>query len=320
MPGMLAPLFRRSAVAAAVALATLIITPAQAGLSDSIEDAATLLREGELIRAKDTLYDLRRKAETTADRERIFELLAAAESRLNHMPGVEISIQKAELAIEKGDLRTARMQANAAMRADRASASHRQRASDLLDTIAKRRMEFEPLAVPMLRGAIRDFEEGNYADAKAGLAAVKRMDVELSQPDRATLNRYQSRIFELERDRGAPFDTASISFGALRNAAGVMAAAAPAGFQPAEPEPVETPGEEQEEQEEQESEQDADQPEEDAEEQPAGEGDEPAVKSPTLGRAEGWHHTFDAPGDYPYYCAYHPHMKGTVTVRTQSGA
>lgn len=30
--------------------------------------------------------------------------------------------------------------------------------------------------------------------------------------------------------------------------------------------------------------------------------------------------TFDAPGDYPYFCAYHPHMKGTVTVRTRSGA
>ena len=30
--------------------------------------------------------------------------------------------------------------------------------------------------------------------------------------------------------------------------------------------------------------------------------------------------TFDAPGDYPYFCAHHPHMKGTVTVRTRSGA
>jgi plastocyanin len=30
--------------------------------------------------------------------------------------------------------------------------------------------------------------------------------------------------------------------------------------------------------------------------------------------------TFDAPGEYPYFCAYHPHMKGTVTVRTRSGA
>lgn len=30
--------------------------------------------------------------------------------------------------------------------------------------------------------------------------------------------------------------------------------------------------------------------------------------------------TFDVPGKYPYFCAFHPHMKGTVMVRTRSGA
>lgn len=30
--------------------------------------------------------------------------------------------------------------------------------------------------------------------------------------------------------------------------------------------------------------------------------------------------TFEAPGEYPYFCAYHPHMKGTVVVRPPSGA
>jgi plastocyanin len=40
----------------------------------------------------------------------------------------------------------------------------------------------------------------------------------------------------------------------------------------------------------------------------------------TLERGANGRITFDAPGDYPYYCAYHPHMKGIVTVRTRSGA
>lgn len=30
--------------------------------------------------------------------------------------------------------------------------------------------------------------------------------------------------------------------------------------------------------------------------------------------------TFDVPGEYPYFCVFHPHMKGTVTVRPKSGA
>lgn len=30
--------------------------------------------------------------------------------------------------------------------------------------------------------------------------------------------------------------------------------------------------------------------------------------------------TFETPGEHPYFCAYHPHMKGKVVVRTRSGA
>lgn len=30
--------------------------------------------------------------------------------------------------------------------------------------------------------------------------------------------------------------------------------------------------------------------------------------------------TFDRPGEFPYFCAYHPHMKGVVTVRPRPGA
>jgi plastocyanin len=40
----------------------------------------------------------------------------------------------------------------------------------------------------------------------------------------------------------------------------------------------------------------------------------------TLERGGRGRITFNAPGDYPYFCAYHPHMKGTVWVRTRSGA
>jgi plastocyanin len=29
--------------------------------------------------------------------------------------------------------------------------------------------------------------------------------------------------------------------------------------------------------------------------------------------------TFEVPGEYPYFCSIHPHMKGTVIVRTKLG-
>ena len=40
----------------------------------------------------------------------------------------------------------------------------------------------------------------------------------------------------------------------------------------------------------------------------------------TLERGGRGRITFEAPGEYRYFCVYHPQMKGTVTVRTRSGA
>lgn len=37
-----------------------------------------------------------------------------------------------------------------------------------------------------------------------------------------------------------------------------------------------------------------------------------------LARSRSARITFDAPGEYPYVCAYHRHMKGIVVVRTRS--
>jgi plastocyanin len=43
--------------------------------------------------------------------------------------------------------------------------------------------------------------------------------------------------------------------------------------------------------------------------------DSAEVASPALSGAQStYSHLFVAPGDYPYYCAIHPSMRGTVTV------
>lgn len=38
------------------------------------------------------------------------------------------------------------------------------------------------------------------------------------------------------------------------------------------------------------------------------------VKSPTLGRAEGWHHTFATPGEFHFQLAEMPSRQGVVVV------
>ena len=37
--------------------------------------------------------------------------------------------------------------------------------------------------------------------------------------------------------------------------------------------------------------------------------------SGNLDKGQSWTHTFDKEGTYTYFCAYHPYMKGTVTVK-----
>ncbi len=36
--------------------------------------------------------------------------------------------------------------------------------------------------------------------------------------------------------------------------------------------------------------------------------------SGTLARGQAFEYTFIRAGTYPYHCAFHPHMKGVVTV------
>lgn len=43
-----------------------------------------------------------------------------------------------------------------------------------------------------------------------------------------------------------------------------------------------------------------------------GEGD--AFRSPALGRAEGWHHTFPEPGTFPFHVAEFPDARGRIVV------
>ena len=44
-----------------------------------------------------------------------------------------------------------------------------------------------------------------------------------------------------------------------------------------------------------------------------------SFNSGNLNGGQSWSHTFTTPGTYPYYCSYHPWMKGTVIVKGPSG-
>lgn len=172
-----------------------------------LEAAPDLLREGRLIEVKESLLALDRESLTQAQRERVIELLAAAEGRLRYADPVDISLQKAEVALRQGDLREVERQATAARRADGAGAAQRARAVELLDLASAQRLEIRPAMLATLEQAVLDFERERYAEAKGGLERVYRSGVELTTDDLRTLDRYRDRILEIERERGEAFDT-----------------------------------------------------------------------------------------------------------------
>jgi len=40
-----------------------------------------------------------------------------------------------------------------------------------------------------------------------------------------------------------------------------------------------------------------------------------AFDSGSIASDAGWRHTFTQAGSFPYYCTFHPEMKGTVVVK-----
>ncbi len=141
-----------------------------------------------------------------SDRERAYQLWTRADAKVQALNPLEVSLQKAELALTEGDVKTAERHARAVMENKGADAARVSDARRVLGEADRRRQELAPLMPEALAQAERDFLAGRYAEAKASLAMVDRSAVTLSEAQQATLTGYQTRIVDLERSRGSAFD------------------------------------------------------------------------------------------------------------------
>jgi len=206
--------------AAATLAAVALNAPAATAQQDAatvLEAAPNMLREGRLIEVKEALLALDRSILTDAQRERAFELIAAAENRLRYADPNDISLQKAELGIREGNLRLAKRHATAVQRSDDADDAQRVRAAELLAQAQAACVDLQPAMQAALEQAVLDFQRQRYAEAKAGFDRVYRSGVELSTEDLRMLDRHRDRIREIERNRGEVFPTGDdAAFGVLQ--------------------------------------------------------------------------------------------------------
>ncbi|TVQ60023.1 MAG: hypothetical protein EA379_09180 [Phycisphaerales bacterium] len=196
---------RRSIAAlVAVALSTPMVALGSTQ-AETLDHAAALLRDGHLVRAKHVLLSLDQSTLTRADSERVMSILTTVDRRLRHADPIEVSLDKAEIALEEGDLRTAERHAQAAANHRGVSRAQRKRAEGLLGETLTLREELQPLAVAVLEQAVMDFDSGRYAEAKAGFDSVYRTGCTLDADELRILDHYRVRIVDLERQRGEPY-------------------------------------------------------------------------------------------------------------------
>lgn len=204
-------------IATSVALGCLTATAvAGSDIAQEVERAAELLRDGRLVQARSILTGLDRETMTTDERERTLELLAAADRRLRHADPIEVSLQKADVALVEGDVRSAQRHALAARNARGATEEQSAAAMRLLDEADGLKRTLEPVVGGALDQAITDFHDERYGEAKAGLDAVYRSGCKLDPSQLRALDRYREMIVELERERGAPFEITYTPLGLLQ--------------------------------------------------------------------------------------------------------
>jgi len=197
---------RISAWKAAIVSSLSVCTVSAACFAGDLNTATELFEGGMLVEARQTLMDLDRDSLSGQDRDRAFDLLVAVDRKLRHADPVDISLQKAALAIRFGDNREALRQASAALRADLATPEQKTAAMGAIEQANRLSEELAPQANAAFDQALRDFDSGLYAEAKAGFDSVYRSGVSLSTSQMHTIDAYREKIASLERARGEIFE------------------------------------------------------------------------------------------------------------------
>jgi type II secretory pathway component GspD/PulD (secretin) len=207
-------LFGRSAAALA-ATAGLCVGMAQAEMfvepetAPNASSAATdfeqfeqLLNRGRIIEAQNLLSrHVRSDNLSVAEMDELDDLLGMLDRRIRSADPIELSLQKAELALAEGDIALMKRQLQPINRGTDASNQQRQIAKGILaegDLVTE---AVRTLADDFIAQAHTDYVDGRFSRAKSTLAVLTRAGIELTDEADAI----RTGIFNLELDRGRPF-------------------------------------------------------------------------------------------------------------------
>lgn len=183
--------------------------------SDELDAIRAELESGRVLAARGSLSAFMRSVPereqmSAGDQATLWALSRRVSRAEKSLTPAEVSLQKAGLMLEEGDLVGAEHQLEAVRSRSDSGSLASVRAESMLGTIAERRAEIESMGEEIAESAIEDFENGSFAQAKAGLLLLSRAGVTLGEQTDVVLARYRERIVDLELARGSAFEIAGV--------------------------------------------------------------------------------------------------------------
>lgn len=193
------------------------VAPAMSTTTEALNRADSLISQGQVVRGRAILAGLtesgRSQALTDNDRTKALALLGTANAKMAVMDPLELSIQKAELAVDEADLRTADRHAAKVLQSSLLTDSQRERAEKVAAGIKAGRSQIEPKVATMISQARADLQAGRYGDSKAVLETIFRSGVELSPSLSSVVDECRTQIVVTEQRMGTVFTAGQTAMG-----------------------------------------------------------------------------------------------------------
>lgn len=171
---------------------------------NALLDAATKeLSSGSAVRAREMLLGASNLNMTETERTRSIELLQQADDKIRSMDPRQVSLERAKVAFDSDDLRTAERLASALNGTD--AAANRDAAQKLLNQVHVRKSSLAKLVDSKLAAASIATDSKDYARAKGLIDVVNKWNVELTPTQADTLDSLRGKIVAAEQERGRAF-------------------------------------------------------------------------------------------------------------------
>lgn len=202
-------------IVTASVLATLAGSTATTAIADQPATAQTFdptvvltaatkeLANGNAVRAREMLLALSSLNMNDSQRSRTVELLQQSDLKVRAMEPRLVNLQRAQLAYERDDLRTAERLATGV--ASGPQDTNRFAAEALMRKINLRKAELASGVDQKLAAAATAFDSKQYDRSKGMLESVSKWGVDFTPAQKDTLEAYQGKIVALEQERGRAF-------------------------------------------------------------------------------------------------------------------